>query len=71
MYEFVEADDHCQGLKLNAQNCVHCKACDIKDPTHDLAWVRPEGGDESNYAGIQGWAIWQVDFPASDTKWLD
>ncbi|WP_373788590.1 electron transfer flavoprotein-ubiquinone oxidoreductase, partial [Delftia acidovorans] len=45
VYEFV--DDTAQGgkrLQINAQNCVHCKTCDIKDPTQNIVWVTPEGG---------------------------
>ena len=51
VYEFVEKDgaDH---LVINAQNCVHCKTCDIKDPTQNIVWVTPEGGGGPNYAGM-------------------
>jgi electron-transferring-flavoprotein dehydrogenase len=37
---------------INAQNCVHCKTCDIKDPTQNIVWVTPEGGGGPNYAGM-------------------
>jgi len=47
VYEFVE-----QRLVINAQNCVHCKTCDIKDPTQNIVWVTPEGGGGPNYAGM-------------------
>jgi electron-transferring-flavoprotein dehydrogenase len=47
VYEFV--DDR---LVINAQNCVHCKTCDIKDPTQNIVWVTPEGGGGPNYAGM-------------------
>ncbi len=47
VYEFV--DDK---LVINAQNCVHCKTCDIKDPTQNIVWVTPEGGGGPNYAGM-------------------
>jgi electron-transferring-flavoprotein dehydrogenase len=53
VYEFV--DDTAQGgkrLQINAQNCVHCKTCDIKDPTQNIVWVTPEGGGGPNYAGM-------------------
>jgi electron-transferring-flavoprotein dehydrogenase len=39
-------------LQINAQNCVHCKACDIKDPTQNIDWVVPEGGGGPNYPNM-------------------
>ncbi|WP_154671552.1 4Fe-4S dicluster domain-containing protein, partial [Paraburkholderia mimosarum] len=36
-------------LQINAQNCVHCKTCDIKDPTQNIVWVTSEGGGGPNY----------------------
>ncbi|WP_427915466.1 4Fe-4S dicluster domain-containing protein [Ramlibacter sp. MMS24-I3-19] len=54
VYEFV-ADDSVQGgerLQINAQNCVHCKTCDIKDPTQNIVWVTPEGGGGPNYTNM-------------------
>ncbi len=53
VYEFVK-DDATQKdrLQINAQNCVHCKTCDIKDPTQNIVWVTPEGGGGPNYAGM-------------------
>ncbi len=51
VYEFVPADGG-QRLQINAQNCVHCKTCDIKDPTQNIVWVTPEGGGGPNYAGM-------------------
>ena len=39
-------------LRINAQNCVHCKTCDIKDPSQNIVWVSPEGGGGPNYAGM-------------------
>lgn len=51
VYEFVQKDDGDQ-LVINAQNCVHCKTCDIKDPTQNIVWVTPEGGGGPNYAGM-------------------
>jgi electron-transferring-flavoprotein dehydrogenase len=39
-------------LQINAQNCVHCKTCDIKDPRQNIHWVPPEGGGGPNYAGM-------------------
>ncbi|WP_170162332.1 4Fe-4S dicluster domain-containing protein, partial [Caldimonas tepidiphila] len=51
VYEFVEAEGGGQRLQINAQNCVHCKTCDIKDPTQNIVWVTPEGGGGPNYVG--------------------
>jgi electron-transferring-flavoprotein dehydrogenase len=51
VYEFVNKDGADQ-LVINAQNCVHCKTCDIKDPTQNIVWVTPEGGGGPNYAGM-------------------
>ncbi|MBN8508583.1 MAG: electron transfer flavoprotein-ubiquinone oxidoreductase [Burkholderiales bacterium] len=51
VYEFV-AKDGVDQLVINAQNCVHCKTCDIKDPTQNIVWVTPEGGGGPNYAGM-------------------
>ena len=39
-------------FRINAQNCVHCKTCDIKDPAHNITWVPPEGGCGPNYVGM-------------------
>ena len=39
-------------LQINAQNCVHCKTCDIKDPTQNIVWVTPEGGGGPNYSNM-------------------
>ena len=52
VYEFVKNADHSDRLQINAQNCVHCKTCDIKDPTQNIVWVTPEGGGGPNYAGM-------------------
>jgi electron-transferring-flavoprotein dehydrogenase len=52
VYEFVKGDDGGDRLQINAQNCVHCKTCDIKDPTQNIVWVAPEGGGGPNYAGM-------------------
>ncbi|MHC2877010.1 Electron transfer flavoprotein-ubiquinone oxidoreductase, 4Fe-4S [Ralstonia sp. UNCCL144] len=51
VYEFVNKDGADQ-LVINAQNCVHCKTCDIKDPTQNIVWVTPEGGGGPNYAAM-------------------
>jgi electron-transferring-flavoprotein dehydrogenase len=52
VYEFVKNEDGTDRLQINAQNCVHCKTCDIKDPTQNIVWVTPEGGGGPNYAGM-------------------
>ena len=55
VYEFVPdeaAGEGSQRLQINAQNCVHCKTCDIKDPTQNIVWVTPEGGGGPNYSGM-------------------
>jgi electron-transferring-flavoprotein dehydrogenase len=52
VYEFVADGSGGQRLQINAQNCVHCKTCDIKDPTQNIVWVTPEGGGGPNYAGM-------------------
>ena len=51
VYEVVEADGSTR-FQINAQNCVHCKTCDIKDPAQNITWVPPEGGDGPNYSGM-------------------
>ncbi|HCU85411.1 MAG TPA: electron transfer flavoprotein-ubiquinone oxidoreductase, partial [Methylophilus sp.] len=48
VYEFVEQAGE-KALQINAQNCIHCKTCDIKDPTQNINWVPPEGGSGPNY----------------------
>ncbi|MDC8756518.1 electron transfer flavoprotein-ubiquinone oxidoreductase [Janthinobacterium fluminis] len=52
VYEFVKAEDGADRLQINAQNCVHCKTCDIKDPTQNIVWVTPEGGGGPNYPNM-------------------
>ena len=55
VYEFVADESQggdAQRLQINAQNCVHCKTCDIKDPTQNIVWVTPEGGGGPNYTGM-------------------
>jgi len=51
VYEYV--DDDASGkkrLQINAQNCLHCKTCDIKDPSQNINWVVPEGGGGPQYS---------------------
>ncbi len=52
VYEYVPAEGGGERLQINAQNCVHCKTCDIKDPTQNIVWVVPEGGGGPNYANM-------------------
>jgi electron-transferring-flavoprotein dehydrogenase len=54
VYEFVDDADNAgkQRLQINAQNCVHCKTCDIKDPTQNIVWVTPEGSGGPNYTNM-------------------
>jgi len=52
VYEIVDADTGTPRLQINAQNCVHCKTCDIKDPTQNIDWVVPEGGGGPNYPNM-------------------
>ena len=51
VYEIVEENGQ-PALQINAQNCVHCKTCDIKDPTQNIVWVVPEGGGGPNYSNM-------------------
>ena len=51
VYEFVEVESSPR-LQINAQNCVHCKTCDIKDPLQNIVWVAPEGGGGPNYVNM-------------------
>jgi electron-transferring-flavoprotein dehydrogenase len=51
VYEVI-ADGSAPRFQINAQNCVHCKTCDIKDPAQNITWVPPEGGGGPNYAGM-------------------
>ena len=52
VYEIVTDDSGKAHFQINAQNCVHCKTCDIKDPSQNITWVCPEGGGGPNYAGM-------------------
>ena len=51
VYEAVDVESGAPRLQINAQNCVHCKTCDIKDPTQNIEWVVPEGAGGPNYPG--------------------
>ncbi|MDO4905933.1 MAG: electron transfer flavoprotein-ubiquinone oxidoreductase [Lautropia sp.] len=54
VYEFVDTEDGRGGqrLRINAANCIHCKTCDIKDPTQNIVWTPPEGGGGPGYSGM-------------------
>jgi electron-transferring-flavoprotein dehydrogenase len=52
VYEYIDSPDGHKKLQINAQNCVHCKTCDIKDPTQNIHWVVPEGGGGPNYPNM-------------------
>ena len=52
VYEFVKDADASDRLQINAQNCVHCKTCDIKDPTQNIVWVTPQGGGGPSYPNM-------------------
>ena len=52
VYEIVGLDEAEPRLQINAQNCVHCKTCDIKDPTQNINWTTPEGGGGPNYPNM-------------------
>ncbi|MCW8907707.1 MAG: electron transfer flavoprotein-ubiquinone oxidoreductase [Sedimenticola sp.] len=52
VYEIVAEDGAGPQLQINAQNCVHCKTCDIKDPTQNINWTVPEGGGGPNYPNM-------------------
>lgn len=52
VYEVVDEGDGTKRFQINAQNCVHCKTCDIKDPAQNIHWVSPEGGGGPNYPNM-------------------
>lgn len=52
VYEVVASDDGSKRFQINAQNCVHCKTCDIKDPAQNITWVAPEGSGGPNYPNM-------------------
>ncbi|MFV0513448.1 MAG: electron transfer flavoprotein-ubiquinone oxidoreductase [Jhaorihella sp.] len=52
VYEFVEEPGQDTRFVINFQNCVHCKTCDIKDPSQNITWVTPQGGDGPNYPNM-------------------
>lgn len=52
VYEIIQTAEGFPALQINAQNCVHCKACDIKDPSQNINWTVPEGGGGPRYSGM-------------------
>lgn len=52
VYEIIAGENSEPKLQINSQNCVHCKTCDIKDPTQNIQWVTPEGGGGPNYSAM-------------------
>ena len=52
VYEIIESPGDEAKLQINSQNCIHCKTCDIKDPTQNITWVAPEGGGGPNYPNM-------------------
>jgi electron-transferring-flavoprotein dehydrogenase len=52
VYEVLEGTDGKPRFQINAQNCVHCKTCDIKDPTQNIVWVAPQGGEGPVYPNM-------------------
>ena len=52
VYEIVRTEGHAPRFQINFQNCVHCKTCDIKDPSQNIVWTVPQGGDGPNYPNM-------------------
>ena len=52
VYEVVQTEEKSSRFVINFQNCVHCKTCDIKDPSQNITWVTPQGGDGPNYPNM-------------------
>lgn len=52
VYEIVGEDEGKPALQINGQNCIHCKTCDIKDPTQNIVWIAPEGGGGPSYSNM-------------------
>ncbi|MEH8019129.1 electron transfer flavoprotein-ubiquinone oxidoreductase [Rheinheimera muenzenbergensis] len=52
VYEIVQDDNNEPKFQINAQNCIHCKTCDIKDPSQNITWVTPEGAGGPNYPNM-------------------
>ena len=52
VYEFTVDSNNNKNFIINFQNCVHCKTCDIKDPSQNINWVAPQGGEGPLYGGM-------------------
>src|SRR5699024_12525661 len=52
VYESITDDEGKDKLQINAENCIHCKTCDIKDPEQNIVWVTPQGGEGPVYSGM-------------------
>jgi electron-transferring-flavoprotein dehydrogenase len=52
VYEIIKSEGHAPRFQINFQNCVHCKTCDIKDPSQNITWTVPQGGDGPNYPNM-------------------
>jgi electron-transferring-flavoprotein dehydrogenase len=52
VYEVITSDDGSPRFQINAQNCVHCKTCDIKEPSQNINWIVPEGSGGPNYPAM-------------------
>lgn len=52
VYEIIGEDEGKPALQINGQNCIHCKTCDIKDPTQNIVWIAPEGGGGPSYSNM-------------------
>jgi electron-transferring-flavoprotein dehydrogenase len=52
VYEMVVNENNSKALQINHQNCIHCKSCDIKDPSQNINWDVPEGAEGPNYQGM-------------------
>jgi|TARA_B100001057_G_scaffold11552_1_gene10969 electron-transferring-flavoprotein dehydrogenase len=52
VYEVVKTEEEKPRFVINFQNCVHCKTCDIKDPSQNINWMTPQGGDGPNYPNM-------------------
>ena len=52
VYEVVKTEEEKARFVVNFQNCVHCKTCDIKDPSQNINWMTPQGGDGPNYPNM-------------------
>ena len=52
VYEIIENEQGTKQFQINAQNCIHCKTCDIKEPNQNIVWVTPEGAGGPNYPNM-------------------